>query len=423
MAQKKNATLGFIFITILIDVIGFGIIIPVLPGLIEHLTGGSVTDAARYGSWLLFAYALMQFLFSPVMGGLSDRYGRRPVLLLSLLGLGIDYLFQAFSPTLLLLFLGRIVAGITGASFTTATAYIADISEPEKRAQNFGMVGAAFGLGFIIGPAIGGLCSELGRHITFAPSFNWAVRLPFLVAALFSLVNVVYGFLVLPESLPAANRRPFEWKRANPVGSLKQLTKHPIVTGLSISFFLLYLASHAVQSNWSYYTIYKFGWTPKTVGLSLSVVGLLVGLVQGLLIRYTLPLLGERKSVFTGFVLYVVGLALFAVASESWHMFAFLLPYCLGGIAGPAVQSIVAGQVPPNEQGELQGALTSMMSIASIIGPVLMNNMFAYFTSPAAPFQFAGMPFIVGAALIAIAIFISVKPLRSYQEGKQVNNS
>ncbi len=414
MTEKRNAALGFIFITILIDVIGLGIIIPVLPSLIKELTGGDLAHAAKYNSWLLFAYASMQFLFSPLVGSLSDKYGRRPILLFSLFGLGIDYIFMAFSPTLILLFIGRIVAGIGGASFTTATAYIADISTPEKRAQNFGMVGAAFGLGFIIGPVMGGLFSMWGQHIGHTGSFNWELRLPFIAAACFSLINVLYGYFVLPESLSKENRRNIDMKKANPISSLKHLRRYPIISGLVVSYFAINLASHAVQSNWSFYTMYKFNWDIKMVAISLSVVGVLVAIVQGGLIRFTIPKLGEKNSVYVGFALYAVGLILFAFANQSWMMFVFLIPYCLGGLAGPALQGIISNQVPANEQGELQGALTSLMSLTSIIGPLIMNNLFAIFTSENAPFIFPGMPFILGFALVIISILFAIPSLRHY---------
>ncbi len=418
MPVQKNAALGFIFVTILIDVIGFGIIIPVLPSLIKELTNGDITTAAKYGSWLMFAYAVMQFLCSPIIGGLSDRYGRRPVLLFSLLGLGIDYIFQAFSPTILLLFIGRIIAGMAGASFTTATAYIADISTPEKRAQNFGLVGVAFGLGFIIGPGIGGLCAEWGKHLDNSGSFDWTVRLPFIVAAAFSLLNVLYGFFVLPESLQKENRRKFEWKRANPIGSLMNIRRYPIVSGLAVSFFLIYIAAHAVQSNWAYYTIYKFNWSSLMVGISLSVVGVLIAVVQGGLIRVTIPKLGEKNSVYVGLSLNIIGMMLFAFANQGWMMFLFLIPYCLGGICGPALQGIISNQVPANAQGELQGALTSLMSVTSFIGPLVMNNVFAYFTGPKAPFIFSGMPFILGSLLILLSIIFAIPSLKHYHKTK-----
>ncbi len=400
MATNRSAAISFIFITLLIDVTGIGLIIPVVPGLIEQLIHGSISDASRYSGWLAFAYAIMQFLFAPLLGNLSDKYGRRPVLLLSLLGLGIDYIFLAMAPSIGWLFVGRIIAGFAGASFTTATAYIADISTPQNRAQNFGMVGAAFGLGFILGPVIGGLLGEYG------------VRVPFIVAACLSLVNCLYGYFVLPESLAIENRREFQWKRANPIGSLKQLQKYPAVGGLILSFFLIYLAANAVQSTWSFFGIKQFNWTPKIIGLSLGLVGLLVGAVQGGLIRIVNPWLGNKKSVYAGLALYAIGLFLFSIATQSWMMFLFLVPYCLGGICGPALQSIISGQVPANEQGELQGGLTSVMSLTNIIGPILMTSLFSYFTKPAAPFHFAGAAFFLGGIFMTISLWLAYRTLR-----------
>ncbi len=393
MAKGKKAAIGFIFITLLIDVIGFGIIIPVMPKLIEELLGNSsVSLASQYGGWLTFAYAIMQFLFAPVLGNLSDQYGRRPVLLFSVFGFGIDYLFLCFAPSIGWLFVGRCISGITGASFTTAAAYIADISTPENRAQNFGMIGAAFGLGFVIGPMLGGLLGELGP------------RIPFFVAAGLALTNWIYGYFILPESLDKLHRRPFELKRANPLGSLLQLKKYPAVSGLVVSLVMIYLASHAVQSNWSFFNIEKFKWSPKMIGISLALVGLLVGGVQGGLVRVVNPKIGNEKSVYLGLALYTFGLLLFAFAWESWMMFVFVIPYCLGGIAGPALQSIISGNVPPNEQGELQGALTSLMSATSIIGPLMMTNIFAYFTSSHAPIYFPGISFLLGAIFMLLSL-------------------
>lgn len=385
MVTNRKAAIGFIFITLLIDVTGFGVIIPVMPKLIEQLLGiNDISKVSQYGGWLTFAYAFMQFLFAPVLGNLSDKYGRRPVLLFSLFGFGIDYIFLAFAPSIMWLFVGRLIAGVTGASFTTASAYIADISTPENRAQNFGMIGAAFGLGFIIGPLIGGLLGELGP------------RVPFMVAAGLALTNWLYGYFVLPESLDQEHRRPFEWRRANPLGSLLQLRKYPAVGGLVGSFVLVYLGAHAVQTNWSYFNIEKFHWSPKMIGFSLGAVGLLVGLVQGGLVRVINPRIGNERSVYIGLGLYALGLLLFAFASQSWMMFVFLIPYCLGGIAGPALQSIISGHVPPSEQGELQGALTSLMSATSIVGPLIMTNLFAYFTRKNAPIYFPGSSFFLG---------------------------
>ncbi len=406
MAPARKPALIFIFFTLLIDVTGLGIIIPVLPKLIEELIHGGISIAARYGGWLTFSYAFMQFLFSPVIGNLSDKFGRRPVLLFSLFGFGVDYVFLSFAPSITWLFVGRIIAGITGASFTTATAYIADISAPKDRAKNFGLVGAAFGLGFIIGPVIGGLLGEYGS------------RVPFMAAAGLTFANFLYGFFVLPESLPVENRRSFEWKRANPFGALKQLKKYPAVGALAISFFLVYMAGQAVQSVWAYFGIERFAWSEKLIGISLGVVGLLVGLVQGVLIRYINPKLGNTKSIYIGFGMYAVGLVLFSFATEGWMMFVFLIPYCLGGISGPALQSIITGHVPANEQGELQGALTSLISATSIISPVIMTSLFAHFTSRSTKIYFPGAPFLLGAIFMAAAGFVAYNVLSKEKEGK-----
>lgn len=395
MSGKKQAALGFIFVTLLIDVTGFGLIIPVMPKLIEELIHGNVSDASRYGGWLGFAYAIMQFIFAPVIGNLSDKYGRRSVLLFSLFGFGIDYILLSFAPNITWLFIGRMIAGITGASFTTATAYIADISSPEDRAKNFGMVGAAFGVGFIIGPVMGGFLGQIGT------------RVPFYVSAALCLLNWLYGFFILPESLPKDKRRPFSWKRANPLGSLLLLRRYSGVSALVGSLVLIYIAAHAVQSTWSFFTIEKFHWSEKLIGLSLGLVGVLVGAVQGGLIRYVNPRLGNERSVYIGLLLYAFGMLLFGLASASWMLFVFLVPYCLGGIAGPALQAIITGHVPQNEQGELQGALTSLMSATSIIGPPLMTNLFAFFTAQSAPVYFPGAPFILGAILMLVSAIIA----------------
>lgn len=401
IANHKRA-LSFIFITVLIDVIGLGIIIPVVPELIKELIGGNISEASHYSGYLGLAYGLMLFVFSPVLGGLSDRYGRRPILLLSLLGLGMDYLIMATAPSIAWLFVGRILAGICGASFTTATAFIADVSTPEKRAQNFGLVGAAFGIGFILGPMIGGICGHFGA------------RIPFYIAASFSVLNFIYGYFVLPESLEIPNRRPFDWKRANPVGALMHLRKYPVISGLVVSFTLLMLAGKSVETTWTFFTMLKFSWNSIAVGVSLSVVGVLVALVQGGLIRVIIPKLGQKRSIYLGMFFYMLGLILFAFAQQGWMMYLFLIPYCLGGISGPALQGIMSGQVPVNEQGELQGALTSLMSVTTIIGPLLMNNLFSFFTGKSAPFYFPGAAFFLGAVLMLIGILFALRSLKSY---------
>jgi DHA1 family tetracycline resistance protein-like MFS transporter len=368
--------------------------------LIAQLKHIPINEASTYGAWLLSAFAITQFAFSPVIGNLSDRYGRRPVLLLSLFGFGMDYIIQALAPAYGWLFLGRVIAGITGASFTTATAYIADVSEDETaRAKNFGLIGAAFGLGFVLGPALGAFLA------------TWGIRAPFYAAAALCLLNCLYGYFFLPESLSKENRRPFDWKRANPFGSLQFLIKHPEIGGLAISFFLIYLGAQAVQGNWNFFTIYRFHWSDKMVGISLAVVGVLVGGVQAGLTRVINPKIGNEKSIYLGLSLYTLGLILFAFATQGWMMFAFLVPYCLGGICGPSLQSVISGHVPRNQQGELQGALTSLMSLTTIFGPLIMNSTFAYFTTDKAPFHFPGIHFLIGAACMLFSIIITNKVL------------
>jgi DHA1 family tetracycline resistance protein-like MFS transporter len=402
MSKKLKPAMGFIFATLLIDVTGLGIIIPVFPKLIQQLTGESLSVASEYGGWLLFAFAIMQFVFSPILGNLSDQYGRRPILLLSLLGFAIDYLLLAFAPDLTWLFVGRVIAGIMGASITTATAYIADISTPEKRAQNFGMVGAAFGLGFIIGPVVGGLLGQFGANV------------PFLVAAGLTFINFLYGYFILPESLSLENRRKFEWSRANPFRAILRLRRFPVIGGMVISLVLVYIASHAVQSTWSFFTMEQFQWDEAAVGYSLGFVGILVAIVQGGLIRVINPRLGAKRSVYVGLILYAIGLTFFGFATASWMMYAALVPYCLGGICGPSLQGIMSGQVPANEQGELQGALTSLVSLTSIVGPPLMTNLFARFTAPDAPIYFPGAAFILAAILSILSLLVAMKVLANY---------
>ncbi|WP_343674026.1 TCR/Tet family MFS transporter [Chitinophaga sp.] len=412
MQTTNKSAIGFIFITLLIDVMGWGLIIPVMADLIAQLKHIPVNQASTYGALLLSVFAVTQFLFAPVVGNLSDKYGRRPVLLLSLLGFGIDYIILAVAPGYGWLFVGRVIAGVTGASFTTATAYIADVSPDETtRAKNFGMIGAAFGLGFVLGPALGAFLA------------TWGIRAPFYAAAVLCLLNCLYGYFLLPESLSRENRRPFDIKRANPFGSLKFLTNHPEIGGLAISFFLIYLGAQAVQGNWNFFTIYRFNWSEKMVGISLAVVGVLVGGVQAGLTPVINPKIGNEKSIYLGLTLYAIGMILFAFATESWMMFAFLIPYCLGGICGPSLQAVISGHVPSNQQGELQGALTSLMSLTTIIGPLIMNSTFAYFTTNKAPFYFPGIHFLIGAVCMLLSIVITYKVLsREKREHPELRN-
>lgn len=396
MTSTRPAGLTFIFITLLLDVMGIGLIIPILPRLIEGFVENDVSTASRYVGYLTSAYALMQFLCAPIFGSLSDQYGRRPIILLSLFGFGLDYLLLAFAPSLGWLFVGRIIAGITGASFTTASAYIADVSPPEKRAQNFGIIGAAFGLGFILGPALGGYLG--GFHI----------RLPFFAAAGLTLLNWLYGYFILPESLSKEHRRKFSWNRANPVAALKNLGRYPVIMGLTGSLICLNLSGQIHPSTWVLFTTKQFNWSEIDVGLSLAFVGLLVALVQGLLTRVIVPRLGDRLSVVIGLSLYAGGFVLFGLATQGWMMYAATVPFALGGIAGPAVQGLISKQVGPSEQGELQGTLTSMTSVTAIVGPLIATSLFAYFNAPTAPVHLPGAAFFMGTLLTLLALLIAI---------------
>jgi DHA1 family tetracycline resistance protein-like MFS transporter len=399
MSKPKNPII-FIFCTILIDCIGLGIIIPTLPALIQELTGENVSAAASYGGWMNFSYAMMSFLFAPILGGLSDKFGRRPVLLFSLFGLGIDYIFLALAPRIAWLIVGRIIAGICGASFTTASAYIADVSDENNRAKNFGMIGAAFGVGFIIGPLLGSIFGTLGT------------RAPFVAASILTLVNFLFGYFVLPESLSPGNRRAFNWKRANPIGSLNQLSKHKNSLKLILVLFILNLAGQAMPSIWTFFCVERFNWTQAYIGLSLAFVGVMVSIVQGGLIGFITKKIGVKRSIFIGLLCYMLGFFLFSLANAGWMMFAFMIPYALGGIAVPNIQSVLSSQVSPSEQGELQGGLTSLVSITAFIGPLLMTGSFTYFTKAPEVLYFPGISFLIGALLTLSAVILSYSTLR-----------
>lgn len=399
--KNKNYSLLFIFITIFIDITGLGIIIPIIPSLISELIDGSISEAAMYSGWLMFSYATLQFLFAPILGGLSDQFGRRPVILLSLFGFGINYIVLATAPDIVWLFIGRIFQGIMGASLTTASAYIADISSPEKKAQNFGLIGAAFGLGFILGPVIGGYLGQFGS------------RVPFYAASIFTLINLLYGFLILPESLKKENRRKFDIKRANPIGTLLSLRRYPLISGLLICIILFNIAQHATHSTWSFFTIEKFDWDEKLVGYSLGFIGILAAIVQGGLIRIIIPKFGKVNSLYLGMSFYIIGLILFTIADESWMVFAFAIPLSLGGLCGPALQGIMTNQIPDNEQGEFQGGITSLISLTSIIGPLLMTNLFSLFTSNKNLIYFPGAPFLMAAILSVFGLLVAVRFLQN----------
>ncbi len=400
---KRQAAITFIAITLILDIIGLGIIVPVLPELVKQLVGGNQTNAAAYYGTIGSAYALMQFFFSPILGALSDRFGRRPIILISLFGLGIDYLVQAFAPTIGWLLVGRIIAGIAGASITTANAYIADISTPETRARNFGIVGASFGIGFVLGPLLGGVLGGIN------------IRLPFIVSAILVLVNFLYGLFVLPESLAKENRSNFSWLKANPIGSLGQLAKYPLVAALAVAFVFISLAQSGLQNTWVLYTGYRFGWGEIMNGVTLALVGVMALVVQGFLIRPITKYFGERRTILLGLGIGVIGFALYGLSWQGWMMFVSIVIGAFAGIGGPAIQGLVAGSVDPSEQGKVQGGLTSIISLSSIFAPIIFTTgLFGYFTSEAAPFKLPGAPFYLGAILNFIAVLLVARALRRH---------
>jgi DHA1 family tetracycline resistance protein-like MFS transporter len=403
MQRGKPAVL-FILITLLLDTIGLGIIIPVLPKLVQELTGASISETSGPYGWLIAVYAIMLFLFSPTLGALSDQYGRRPVLLLTLAGMIINYGMLSFAPGMFWLFLGRIIAGMAGANVATAYAYIADVTPADKRAQNFGLIGAAFGIGFIIGPGIGGLLGTID------------IRAPFIGAGALTLLNLLYGIFVLPESLSVEQRRPFSWKRANPFSALLRLRKYPFMLGLMAVFFLIALAAQAPQTIWVLFTEYQFGWNSKQVGLSLGVLGLAFGISQGWLSRYIIPALGERRTLVYGIFFYMGGVIIYGIAHAPWLLFCGLIIHALGILIVPAIQSLASRETPPNAQGELQGTFTSLMSLANIFGPLLATQLFKHFSGDSAAVHLPGMPFFVSAALLAGAALLIVPTFR------QLNN-
>jgi DHA1 family tetracycline resistance protein-like MFS transporter len=389
----------FVFLTVLIDVTGLGIIIPVIPGLIEDLTGRSVADAALIGGRLIFIYAFMQFLCAPIIGGLSDRFGRRPLLLISLAGFSLDYALMGFAPAVWWLFLGRALSGVFGATYSTAGAYIADVSPKEKRAQNFGLIGAAFGIGFIVGPVIGGLLGQFGP------------RAPFFAASALALANLIYGYIVLPETLTLENRRPFDWKRANPLGGLLQMRLYPAVLGLLGAAFLFQLGHQAYPSIWAFYMIERFDWASLQVGVSLGAVGVASAIVQGGLTRVVIPRLGETRTLYFGLLLGVLAYIGFALSSHGWMIYAWIPIAGLAGLSGPALQGLVANRVPDNAQGELQGALSSLTSLSAILAPLLLTAVFARYSGPDATIYLPGAPFLIGAALTAVGLVIAARAL------------
>jgi DHA1 family tetracycline resistance protein-like MFS transporter len=417
-APKRAAAKGFIFVTILLDVISFGMIIPVLPMLVLQMEGGDTARAAAIAGIFGTAWAAMQFFCAPILGALSDRYGRRPVLLLSMAGLGIDKIFMALAPNLAILFIGRVISGATAASFSTAAAYLTDITKPEERAKTFGLMNAAFGAGFVLGPALGGILADPAIGALVGLDAEHATRLPFIVAAVLCLVNAAWGFFVLPESLPPGRRSPFAWKRANPLGSLKLLRTSQVLSGLAIVYFLLQLGHHALQSVFALYVNYRYDWASREIGLTLAFVGICSALVSALLIQPVVKAIGERMAMTVGLAFGVLTFLIYAFAPSGYWFLAGIPFGALMGLFGPAAQSLMTRQIQPSAQGQLQGALSSMMGLTGMIGPTLFTVTFSFAIAAGSPLKgLPGLPYLIGAALFAAAGLIAWRVTRAMPRG------
>ncbi len=372
-------------------------IMPVLPDLLMEISGEDLAASAKYGGWLMFVYAVMQFFFAPIVGNLSDAYGRRPVLLLSMVVLGINYIIMGFANSLVLLFIGRIISGIGASTMSTCNAYVADVTPISERAQYFGMIGAAFGMGFIIGPVIGGILGEFGS------------RVPFFATAALVFFNLLFGFFILPESLTPENRRIFEPARANPLATFRQLSQFRVVFGILMVMFFYNLGHHVLPSIWSYYTIEKLNWSTREIGYSLGFIGVLMVFVQGFLIRIVIPKVGLRNAGIIGMSMTLVAFCGYASASTSWMMYVAMVPGALGALAGPAMNGIASGQIGAQQQGELQGGMSSMMSLTSILSPPIMTQVFSYFGSNSTTVYYPGAPFLLAAILTLLSLVLFVR--------------
>ncbi|MCA8982724.1 MAG: TCR/Tet family MFS transporter [Planctomycetaceae bacterium] len=398
---RRKAAIVFILVTLFLDILSIGIIIPVLPKLVLEFAGGDTSWAGWYVGVIGAVYSLMQFLFAPILGALSDRFGRRPVLLVSMFGLGLDFIVQGLAPNIVWLFVGRLLAGIMGASFSTANAYIADVSTPETRARNYGLSGVMFGLGFIFGPALGGLLGSQN------------LRIPFFVAAGLSLVNWLYGYWILPESLPREKRSSFTLAKANPLKTVERLQAYPLVAGLALAFCFMSLAHRGLENVWVLFMHYRFGWDPQKNGLALGLVGVMAALVQGLLVARIISSLGERRTILLGLLISTLTFLCYSLATAGWMIPVIIVFGAFGGVTGPALQSLVAETVESSDQGKIQGALTSLVSLTNIIAPLFFTaGLFSYFTSEEAIFKFPGAPFLVGACLLLAAFGISLQVFR-----------
>ena len=396
--MAARSSLLVVLSVVYVDMLGLGLAFPVLPRLIEQFEGVDVSRASYIYGALAAAYSLMQFLFAPFLGALSDRYGRRPVLLLALVGMGINYLLLTFAPTLVLFAVGRMIAGAFGATFTAAAAYLADITPPEKRAQSFGYIGAAFGFGFVTGPALGGVLGEID------------LRLPFLVAACLSFADFVFAYLALPESLSRRNRKAFDWRHANPVGAVRAIGRYGSVLGLAAIFVLATFANRVAEMTWVLFTEYRFGWGPIQTGLSLTIVGLTFIIGQGGMVRIIVPRIGERRAILLGLAVSALTCVLYGAVPEGWMIFLVMVLAVFGWTIGqPAVQALMSRSVPANEQGLLQGALASMMNLTSIVGPPIWTGLFGFFVSSAAPVVVPGAAFFGAAAVFLVAFAVALR--------------
>ena len=399
-SSPRQPGVGFIFVTLVLAVVGFGLLIPVLPALVVQLTGGEISAGSHTYGMIIGSYALMQFICSPILGSLSDRYGRRRIILIATAGSAVDYFIMANAPSLVWFFLARIIAGGTAGVLSTANAYIADITTPEKRAQSFGLLGAAFGIGFIIGPVVGGI---LGQY---------DIRLPFFVAGGCATANWLYGYFALPESLKLENRREFSWKRANPIGALLALKRLPAVFGLAECYFIMSLAQTMLQTTWALYTGHRYHWGPLAIGLSLMAIGVLTGLVQATLVKRLVPKLGETRAVLYGFIASIVAQIGYGLASQGWMIYAIMTLGCCAGISGPALQSYITKHVPPNEQGAVQGVYAGLASLAGIPGPLLGSWSFGWAVEGNRPEWLAGTPFFLGSFITVLALMLAVRTFR-----------
>jgi len=396
----RRAALGFIFVTVLLDMLALGIIIPVMPKLVENFVGGDTATAAWVFGLFGMSWALMQFICSPLIGSLSDRFGRRPVILFSNLGTGLDYIVMALAPNLALLFIGRVISGITTANVPTAFAYIADITKPEERAKAFGLMGAAFGAGFVLGPAVGGLLADFGP------------RTPFWVAAAFSLANAAYGAFVLPESLKKENRSPFDWRKANWIGSVQLLRTNSALLGLSVALFLGHLAHNVLTTVFVLYGGYRYGWDEKTVGLTLAGVGICFALTQAVVTARVVEWIGERNTMIVGLVFGAIGFAAYGLAPTAIWFWIVIPVMSLWGLAGPTEQGIMSKLVSPSEQGQLQGANNSVMGFANLIGPGIFAAVFAWSIGGGLQWHVPGLAFLLGGLMIAISAVVAWRATR-----------